>query len=101
MFSKKLKEGIYRGVLILNEQNHIELPFNFEVRYKHKKPLIIIKNADERIAVDEIKIKGDSVNFKMPVFDTEFKTRLMNDTLEGVWINHYRTSKNVIKFKAL
>ncbi len=100
VFSKKLKEGNYRAVLILNEENNTELPFNFEVKYKGKKPNIIIKNADERILVDEITIKGDSVNFKMPVFDTEFRTVCVGDNLEGLWINNYKTSKNKIKFKA-
>lgn len=100
LFSKKLKEGVYRGVLTLNEENNIELPFTFEVKYKGKKPNIIIKNADERIVVDEITIKGDSVNFKMPVFDTEFKTVFVGDNLEGLWINNYKTTKNKIKFKA-
>lgn len=100
MFSKKLKEGSYRGVLTLNQEKGIELPFNFTVSYKGRKPYITIRNADERILVDEIAIKGDSVNFKMPVFDTEFKTRLVGNNLEGVWINHYKTSKNTLKFKA-
>lgn len=100
LFSKKLKEGNYRGVLILNEEAGIELPFNFSVKYKGKKPTIIITNADEHILVDEISIKGDSIKFKMPVFDTEFKTILVGDNLEGVWINNYKTSKNIIKFKA-
>jgi thiol-disulfide isomerase/thioredoxin len=100
LFSKKLKEGYYRGVLTLNEENNIELPFTFEVKYKGKKPTITIRNADERIVVDEITIKGDSVNFKMPVFDTEFKTVFVGDNLEGLWINNYKTTKNKIKFKA-
>jgi len=96
----KLKEGTYRAILLLNVENNIELPFNFEIKYKGKKPLIIIKNSDERIIVDEIIIKGDSINFKMPVFDTEFRTILYNDTLIGVWINHYKNENNVIQFKA-
>lgn len=100
MFSKKLKEGNYRGILILNEAEGIELPFNFVVKYKGKKPTIIISNSDERIVVDEVSIKGDSVNFKMPVFDTEFRTVLVGDDLEGVWINNYKTNNNKIKFKA-
>jgi len=100
MFSKKLKEGNYRGVLLLNESEGIEVPFNFIVKYKGKNPTIIISNAEERIFVDEITIKGDSVNFKMPVFDTEFKTVLAGDSLEGVWINNYKTANNTIKFKA-
>ncbi len=97
----KLKVGTYRATLLLNAENNIELPFNFDVNYNGKKPVIIIKNADERITVDEITIKGDSVNFKMPVFDTEFRTVLKGDTLLGFWINHYRKEKNRVPFKAV
>jgi thiol-disulfide isomerase/thioredoxin len=101
MFSKKLKEGPYRAALLLNPQRNTELPFNFIVSYKGKKPIITIKNADEKIIVDEVIIKGDSVNFKMPVFDTEFKTVLKGDSLSGIWINHYRKEKNIIPFRAV
>lgn len=76
LFSKKMKEGSYRGLLI-SDKNKVEIPFNFFVSYKGKKPLITIMNADEKILVDEIRIKGDSVSFKMPVFDTEFRTRMV------------------------
>ncbi len=101
MHAKKLREGHYRGVLLLDEAANIELPFNMEVQYKGKRPLIIIRNGDEKIVVDEIKVKGDSVSFKMPVFDTEFKTLFTKEGLEGVWINNYRTTQNRIRFKAV
>jgi thiol-disulfide isomerase/thioredoxin len=97
----KLKAGTYRATLRLNEESNIELPFNFEVIYKSKKPNIIIRNGDERITVDEIIISADSVKFKMPVFDTEFKCVQKGNNLEGVWINHYRKEKNVLKFTAV
>lgn len=100
LFAAKLKQGTYRAVLMLDEKNNIELPFNFDVIYKKKKPIITIRNADERIVVDEIQIKGDSLKFKMPVFDTEFKCVIKNNDLEGVWINNYRKEKNILKFKA-
>ena len=100
-YSRKLKEGTYRGVLILNEEKNIELPFNFDISYRSKKPNIIIKNADERIVVNEISVKGDSLIFKMPVFDTEFRTVFVGDNLEGVWINNYKATNNKIKFKAM
>lgn len=98
--SHKLKQGTYRAVLTLDEKENIELPFNFDVIYKSRKPQIIIRNGDERISVNEIKIKGDSVFIKMPVFDTEFKCTFNGDNLEGVWINHYRKEKNIIRFSA-
>jgi thiol-disulfide isomerase/thioredoxin len=97
---QKLKAGHYRGVLLLDEAENIELPFNFEVTYKGKKPVIIIRNGEEKIIVDEIRIKGDSVNFRMPVFDTEFRTELKSGELHGLWINHYRSTKNRIPFRA-
>ncbi|MCE3258753.1 MAG: TlpA family protein disulfide reductase, partial [Bacteroidetes bacterium] len=100
IFSAKLKEGTYRAILILDESENIELPFNFDVVYKKKKANIIIRNGEEKIIVDEITIKGDSVKFKMPVFDTEFKCVMKGNDLEGVWINNYRKEKNVLRFIA-
>jgi len=94
----KLKDGPYRAVLTLDPQENIELPFNFEVLQNGKK--LIIKNGEEKIVVDEIKKKGDSVFIKMPVFDTEFRCRITEKGLEGFWYNHYRKEKNVIPFKA-
>lgn len=96
-----LKTGAWRGVLTLSERkNEIILPFNFTVAYIKAKPVITVSNADEKIRVDEIIIKGDSVNFRMPVFDTEFKTVLRHDTLTGTWINHAKKERNVIPFEA-
>jgi thiol-disulfide isomerase/thioredoxin len=37
----------------------------------------------------------------MPVFDTEFKCKIVKNGLEGKWINHYRKEKNEIKFYAV
>jgi len=100
MYSKKLKEGMYRAVLILDTSSGRELPFNFQVHYKGKTPQLIIINAEERIVVDEIELKKDSLFFKMPAFDTEFRCRIKGHEIEGVWINHYRNTMNKIPFKA-
>lgn len=100
VFSQSLKRGVWRGVLLLRPEESIELPFNFDVKQKGKSWVIEIRNADERIVVDEVTLKKDSVIFKMPVFDSEFRTKNYGDSLVGVWINHARTSQNVIAFKA-
>lgn len=100
MHAGKLKPGTYRGVLVLDSTNNIELPFNFEVNYQGKKLQLIIRNAEEKILVNEVKTKGDSVFIKMPIFDTEFRVKRVGDNLEGVWINHYRKENNKIRFKA-
>jgi thiol-disulfide isomerase/thioredoxin len=97
----KLKPGIWRGVLTLSEKrNELVLPFNFNVRYFHEFPSIDIMNAEEKITVTEIIFSGDSVHFKMPVFDSEFRTVLKNDTLRGLWINNSKKEKNKIPFEA-
>ncbi len=97
----KLKPGTWRGVLTLSEKrNEIILPFNFNVRYFNEFLSIDILNAEEKITVTEITLSGDSVNFKMPVFDSEFKTVLKNDTLRGLWINYSKKEKNKIPFEA-
>ncbi len=100
LLSAQLKPGEYRGILLLDSINNIELPFTFEVPAKSKKPELIIKNADEKIIVTEITFKGDSVLFKMPVFDTEFRAKKNGDDLTGVWINHYRKDKRIVPFTA-
>lgn len=102
MFAQpKFNAGIWRGVLTLSEKkNELVLPFNFNVKYEKGKPAIEIMNAEERIKVTEVIQKGDSVLFRMPIFDSEFKTRLRNDTLTGLWLNHSRKEKNKIPFEA-
>lgn len=98
--AQSLKKGIWQGILTLNETEKIELPFNFETKLQNKKNVLVIWNAEERILVDEVTLKKDSLNFKMPVFDSEFKTKNYGDSLIGVWINHSRTTKNIVPFKA-
>lgn len=97
----QLKHGIWRGTLLLNKEKQIEIPFNFEIKNIKNKIQLIIHNAQEQIIVDEITFKKDSFNFKMPVFDTEFRTQLIGDSmLTGVWINHTKKENNIIAFTA-
>lgn len=98
--AQQLKMGIWQSVLTLNEEEKIELPFNFETKKQGKKNVLVIRNGEERILVDELKLKKDSLNFKMPIFDSEFKTKNYGDSLVGVWINYARKDKNIIPFKA-
>jgi len=95
------KQGQWRGTLLLNKETGLELPFTFEVSIMNKQIQLVIQNAGERITVDETILTKDSLIFKMPVFDTEFRTRLIGDTLlTGEWINHTKKENNSIAFKA-
>lgn len=84
-------EGIWRGTLTLDENKKIEVPFTFNVFYADGQPTLTVFNAEERIVVEEVNIQNDSLFFKMPVFDNEFRCRLFQGLMKGVWINH---SKN-------
>ena len=96
------KKGIWRGVLLLNVEKNRELPFNFEIKKIGGKTELIIHNAQERITVTEVISKKDSLNFKMPVFDSEFLCQLIGDTvLKGFWINHAKKENNIIPFTAI
>jgi thiol-disulfide isomerase/thioredoxin len=97
----QVKFGIWRGVLLLNSEKQIELPFNFEITKELPGVQIAIFNAQEKINIDDVVLTNDSLNFKMPIFDTEFKTQLINDsTIKGQWINHTKKDNNSIEFTA-
>lgn len=95
------RPGAWRGVLLLNKEKQLELPFTFEVARLNNTTQLIIHNAAERITVTETAFAKDSFHFYMPVFDTEFRTRLQGDTLlTGLWINHTKKENNTIPFSA-
>lgn len=97
----QIAEGLWRGILKLEPKKQIELPFLFNVFYADGLPTFTIFNGEENIVIDEVEQKGDSIFFKMPVFDSEFKLRLFPGMMQGVWINHARKDKNIIPFEAL
>lgn len=117
----KLPPGIWRGVLILNDNPPLidpneevsikkdysgELPFNFEVKYTDEENFYIeIHNADERIAVSDIVYGRDKATAKdtiiinFPDFDTYIKAIYEDDLMEGDWFVNYRSNYQ-IPFKA-
>ena len=93
-----LKSGTWRGVLQLNDS--MQLPFNFEAEILKSGTRITFINAEERILTKEVKLLGDSVFIKMPVYDSEFRCKILGDSLVGNWFNRARKEKNIIPFKA-
>lgn len=89
----KLKEGIYRGVLEL--QDNELLPFNFEVK---PDSTLIIFNAEERIEINEITYRNDSVFIKFPVFEGVLAAKIENDDLKGVFVKE--SVNRVVPFSA-
>lgn len=89
---------MWNGALKLNDTT--SLYFYFDI-LPTKQPTIEIYNAEEVITVNEVTMTNDSLFFRMPVFDSEFRVKRYTDSLVGNWINHARTSKNVIPFKGI
>lgn len=82
--SDKLRTGWYRASII--REDGAEIIFNAEVQLKNGKPVMFIRNAAERLLVDDIKLKGDSVNIEMPFFESFFRLQLQSDgNLVGKW----------------
>ncbi len=81
---KALQAGEWQAKLFREDGNHIV--FNFEVINAGDSLEWIIKNGEEKIKVDDITIKGDSILVAMPVFESYFKlVRKGNDKLIGIW----------------
>lgn len=89
--------GIWRGVLVLPDG---ELPFNFEIKNSNNLFSIEIINGDERVGINDIIIKGDSLFAKFPVFDSEIKAKFSEHEMTGVWINYSRKTNQGIPFRA-
>jgi thiol-disulfide isomerase/thioredoxin len=79
------KPGNYRGILYRSDGK--EVVFNIEIYGSGNQTRLFVINATEKLLVQDLKIKGDSVFFRMPVFESEFKTQLQPDgSLKGVWL---------------
>jgi len=92
---KEFKVGSYRASLAIKDQK--ELPFVFKVDSAKQ---MTIFNAEEKIQVDDISIKGDSIFIKMPVFDAKI-TAVINEKgdLRG---SYTKASKNAkVPFEAI
>lgn len=76
----KPETGIWRGVLTLHPGK--ELPFNFELTAEGK---IKIFNADEVIDVEEVAINGDSISFRLPVFDAVIKGTFTRNSIDAFY----------------
>ncbi|OJY96968.1 MAG: hypothetical protein BGP13_25150 [Sphingobacteriales bacterium 40-81] len=94
-----LKDGKWRG--ILSRADGKEIVINFEVKDTLQKKTMFITNASERLVVDDITIKGDSVIVILPFFDSRFNLVFNgSDKLTGEWIKRLADRNTVIPFTA-
>jgi thiol-disulfide isomerase/thioredoxin len=82
-----LKPGIWRGSLAIQGQ---QLPFTFDVSNDSTgKQRIHIINADERLLLDNITFRNDSVFIPLHIFDASIVAKIGNNTLTGSFVKHY------------
>jgi len=81
LISKTLLETTYKAELAID--NKLSIPFNFKV---HKKDSLTVFNAEEKIEVDVIAYKQDSVFIKLPVFEGIIKAKINAKNLSGEFI---------------
>lgn len=63
-----------------------DIPFVFDWKTEKGKPVWYIKNAGEKIRVDNFEITGDSFFVQMPVFESQFRFVLKNNSINGYWM---------------
>jgi thiol-disulfide isomerase/thioredoxin len=94
----KLPTGEWRGVLKNSAGKN--LPFNFMVTDTAGQQMLTVMNGAERLKVSDVKMTGDSLFIKMPLFDSEFRLRMMAGYLVGKWIKHLGVADASMDFVA-
>lgn len=100
----EMKQGSWRGVLVMDlNDNSLQLPFNFNFsKSADGKMQLVISNADEKIDATEIKIEGDSIHIKMPVFEDEIYAKIIkDDSIAGNYMHYGSKSKYPFPFYAV
>ncbi len=79
------------------------IPFRFELDRRDSATWIArIQNAAEAIEVSDIDLRHDTFLMRMPLFDSEFRGVVRNDSLiEGFWHNHLKGPDYRIPFRAV
>jgi thiol-disulfide isomerase/thioredoxin len=99
MPAPNFRSGEWRAILERKDGN--DIVFNFEVRDSAGKQSIYIRNAGERLLVDDITRQGDSIWIKLPFYESQLRARVTPEgNLEGVWLRHLAADWQAVPFKA-
>jgi len=76
--------------------------FNFLVKDSAGKTILYVRNAAERLLVDDIRFTGDSLQIHMPFFEASFRARIeKNGRLTGEFVRRLAEGELVMPFYAL
>ena len=95
-----LPNGIWQAQILRKDGQ--EIRFNFETKDSAGKKILYVMNGKERLLVDNIRQKEDSVFIEMPFFDSRFALRISGaNKLEGNWIKNYGHRQVITPFRAI
>ncbi len=77
----EVRDGLWRGILLTKDSSKI--PFNFELKTEGDSSVIEIITGTERLRVENMERKGDSLFVEMPLFGTRFELLLTQDEMRG------------------
>ena len=98
--NNKISMGIWRGEII-RPDGHL-IVFNFQAKDISGKMIIHVINGTERLLVDKIRLRGDSLFIDMPFFDSHFSLHIVDkNTLEGNWIKISGPKITSVPFRAM
>ncbi len=84
----------------LHREDGNNIAFTFDWKTEKGKPIWYIKNALENIRVDNIGVAEDSFIVQMPVFESQFRFTLKENTINGFWIKRGALKTTVLPFSA-
>jgi hypothetical protein len=85
----RLKTGHWRAVVEIQGQ---DLPFNLEIVKDNNDEFdAYLRNAGERLLLDEVTVKNDTVSIELHVFDATIKAQINGDELEGQFIKNFES----------
>lgn len=95
--NKKINTGKWHTEFQLSET--AILPVTFDLVKVKKSYVLYVINAEERIALNNIKIVADSIFIPFPTFDSELKAKINSkNNITGIWYNYSKGADYKIPF---
>lgn len=99
VFTTTAQQGNWVAQMHRQDGNNIVFTFDWKTENGH--PVWYIKNSAEKIKVQNITVAGDSFIVQMPVFESQFRIIVYNNTINGVWIKRGAIKTQVLPFTAI
>lgn len=95
--NKKINTGYWHTTFTLNET--ATLPVGFMVEKEKRTIKLFVINANERIEIENIRQKKDSVFVTFPAFESEIKAKInRKNKITGAWFNYAKGTDYAIPF---